>query len=423
MSLGLELLASVAQNGSSETLREVFEELFIEGEEREVYNYMVRHRRRYQEIPNLRRVEEHTSVELPDPEGTTSYLLDQLYDRMMYNAVRQPFHDLRQSLSSANAEGIREYVGELRRAVQRSSRISASGVTSIGDLGDRLLSQYQTRANALGLVGISTGWPFLDDESGGYQNGDFVSYVARTSIGKTWLLVYQAYRAYLQGRSVLFVSTEMTKEQVANRVVCLKAGIDPRFVKRGTLCHWSRGRYRDAAVGFDDPDRFGIYAGNIGRSTDDVDGLIEEHNPDIIFIDGFYLLKPTSAGRGAGRFEKVYYVTDEIRNISLGRDRPIAVSTQFNRESGSKGKGGSLENIAYADAIATHSTMVVSVKDSQRAHGVREMELLKGREGERGSWSIKYGFRPPDFSQLTEDELAALGDHNQNERRLAEQML
>lgn len=423
MSLGLELLAAVSQHGSSETLREVFEELFIEGEEREVYSYMVRHRRRYQEIPTIRVIEDHTSVELPEPEASTTYLLDQLYDRMMYNAVREPFHSLRQSLSLADADGIRGHVSDLRRAVQRSSRVTASGVSTIGDMGEQLLSQYEVRANALGLVGISTGWDYLDNESGGYQNGDFVALVARTSIGKTWLLAYQAYKAYLQGRSVLFVSTEMTKAQIASRIVCMKAGIDPSMVKRGLLCHWSRQRYREAASGFEDPDRIGIYAGNIGRSTDDVDTLIEEHNPDIIFIDGFYLLKPTSAGRGAGRFEKVYYVTDEIRNISLGRNRPIVVTTQFNREAGAKGKSGSLETIAYADAIATHTTMAISAKESELSPVVREMSLLKGREGEKGSWAIKYGFRPPDFSQLTDDELASLGDHNQNARRLAEQML
>ena len=422
MSLGLELLASVAVHGSSETLRELFAELFIEGEEQTVYEYMVRHRRRYQQIPSVSVVEDQTGVDLPNPSGTTTYLLDQIYDRLMYNSARQPFHGLRQALSNMDADGIRDSVSELRRAIQQSTRTSFGGVSTIDELGDELLSQYQTRANALGLVGISTGWGYLDDESGGYQNGDFVAYVARTSIGKTWLLVYQAYKAYLQGKSVLFVSTEMTKAQIANRVLALKAGVDPSMVKRGLLCHWSRRRYRDAITDFDDPYRFGVYAGNIGRSTDDIDTLIEENSPDIIFIDGFYLLKPVSAGRGAGRFEKVYYVTDEIRNISLGRDRPIIVSTQFNRQSGSKGGGGSLETIAYADAIATHTTMAISVKEAT-VPGVRELGLLKGREGEKGGWHIHYGFRPPKFDQLTQEELDRIGDPAARVNRMVSSML
>jgi replicative DNA helicase len=422
MSLGLELLASVAIQGSSETLRELFEDLFIEGEERQVYQYMLRYQRRYQQIPALRVVEENTSVALPEPSGNTNYLLDQLYDRLMYNAVRTPFHGLRQALSEADTDSIRDSVGELRRAVQRTTRATYGGVSTLNDLGHALLSQYETRANALGLTGVSTGWPYLDDETGGYQNGDFVAYVARTSIGKTWVLVYQAYQAYLQGKSVLVVSTEMTKAQLAARFMSMVAAVDPSMVRKGRLCYWGRRRYREAVENFADPERFGIYAGNIGRTTDDVDSIIEESNPDIIFIDGFYLLKPVSAGRGAGRFEKVYYVTDEIRNISLSRDRPVIVSTQFNRQSGSKGAGGSLETIAYADAIATHTTLAVSLKEGT-VPGTRDMELLKGREGERGSWSIRYGFTPPDFRQLSSEEMAQMSDQGRRVSRMMTSML
>lgn len=403
MSVGLEALTSICLAGSLASFQEVNESLFVTDEEQEVYQFIRRHFRRYKELPSVPIVQEATGVELEDAESTTDYYLDQLYDRLLYNSLRQPYHELRTAMSSADAGAIQEAVASLNRAHRGSQRTASSSLSDIASVGDRLIDLYQERQLALGLTGIDTGWPYLNDLSGGYQNGDFISIVARTSVGKTWILLHSAYVAYLSGASVLIVSTEMTKEQIANRLIAIHAQVDPSLVRKGRLCYWSRQRFFRAVTDFSDPHRLKIYAGNIGRSTEDIDACITQHSPDLILIDGFYLLKPTTAGRSSGRFEKVYYVTDEIRNMSLAHNRPIAVTTQFNRQAGDRGREGSIETIAYADAIATHSSLLISAKAHDRADR-RTLELMKGREGEAGKWNIHYEFKPPSFMQADDEE-------------------
>jgi hypothetical protein len=72
---------------------------------------------------------------------------------------------------------------------------------------------------------------------------------------------------------------------------------------------------------------------------------------------------------------------------------------------GKGGKDGSLETIGYTDAIGTHSSVVVAIKDgpTENPRASRMMDILKGREGEHGSFPINFRFAPLDMSEIPYD--------------------
>ena len=59
------------------------------------------------------------------------------------------------------------------------------------------------------LPGVTFGFPYIDEVSGGAQPGDAITIVGQTSVGKTFLALKVALSAYYSGKDVLIVSTEM----------------------------------------------------------------------------------------------------------------------------------------------------------------------------------------------------------------------
>jgi hypothetical protein len=70
-----------------------------------------------------------------------------------------------------------------------------------------------------------------------------------------------------------------------------------------------------------------------------------------------------------------------------------------------------MENIGYTDAIGTHSSIVVGIKEGRPPYqdSRRILELMKGREGERGEFDINYNFAPMDFSEIPLEQQEAEG--------------
>jgi replicative DNA helicase len=253
-----------------------------------------------------------------------------------------------------------------------------------------------------GVLGIPTGWPWLDNQTGGWQQGDIITLAARPGLGKTWLLLHMLYTAWVAGRSVMFFTTEMPPHQVGARLIGYQTGVNPRLLRTLQLSPWGERRLFQALETVQNDGTLKLVSA-AGRSTQWVEDMIHEYQPDLVCIDGCYLLQPSSGRRDAGRFEKIGNVFDDINTMKLRTNKPILVTTQMNRAAGDGGKSGSLETLGYSDAIGTHSSIILQIKPwpafaqcdipGFRGSAARVIESLKGREGEIPSFPIFY--EPP----------------------------
>lgn len=77
----------------------------------------------------------------------------------------------------------------------------------------------------------------------GLQPGDMILVAARPSMGKTTFAMNIAqYAAIREGKSVVIFSLEMSKEQLANKILCAEANIDMLKLRTGNLedSDWER---------------------------------------------------------------------------------------------------------------------------------------------------------------------------------------
>lgn len=423
MSDGLKLLTSIVENGSTTSFRLLEPELFRGDEETNTYNFIRNHFRRHSEFPTPETVQEELNLRLPDTPETVDFYLEKVNDRALYNRVQPIFGNLRQSLIQADAASIRENISMLSSAARRQQ--AQSDLLTAEEVGEDVLSAYARAHRTHGLSGITTGFQYLDQQSGGYQNGDLIVWVARPGVGKTHMLIHQAKAAYLAGKSILFVSMEMTLTQIGNRFYGQMAGVDPDLIRKGRLSRWGFRRLEETVYSMDGSNRFSLYAGNMQKRVEDLDILIQELNPDCIYLDGMYLMSPRADRKrgNSGRFERAAYLLDDIKEMTIMRNRPIVATTQFGRAAEKGGKKGSLENIGYTDAIGTHSSIVIgtrtgdpvlrtvksgtgssAVDKTLLTFPVRYNDIMKGREGEVGSFATNFKLTPVDFSQATDEE-------------------
>lgn len=86
------------------------------------------------------------------------------------------------------------------------------------------------------ITGISSGYPDLDNLTAGFQNSDLIILAARPAVGKTALALNIAQNVAIRHNiPVAIFSLEMSKDQLAQRMLCSEAEIDAQRLKTASL--------------------------------------------------------------------------------------------------------------------------------------------------------------------------------------------
>lgn len=106
------------------------------------------------------------------------------------------------------------------------------------------ISEMQRRNDAGGeLIGLSTGFPKLDDRINGLRGGDLVIVAGRPSMGKSTFAVNVVEQSAVRDNvSTLVFSLEMSAPQLLEKMTASLGGIDLNALRRGTLNdeQWSK---------------------------------------------------------------------------------------------------------------------------------------------------------------------------------------
>jgi replicative DNA helicase len=92
----------------------------------------------------------------------------------------------------------------------------------------------QDRGNDGTFTGEPTGFRELDELTNGFQPGELVIIAGRPSMGKTALGLNMAeHMAIVERRPVVFFSLEMSRQQLAQRILCSRARVNAHLLRRG----------------------------------------------------------------------------------------------------------------------------------------------------------------------------------------------
>ena len=347
-----------------------------------------------------------SDIRTPEPIG---YYVDKVFDRAKFVGLREKVRPLSDSLRDMDLEEAEIILGDMRNVVD--SFTAQPSATSVRDAATQVMQQYDIAHNTAGLSGVDTGCHILNQQTDGWQGGDLIFIIARMHMGKTWYLLKMIQGAYEAGHSMLVVSMEMPVVPVTRRYLSLLTGINPDYIKRGTLPTPDVNTLNNLIEEMEDSDRLTFVSGDMNKRVSELNAMIEERRPDIVFIDGVYLMTPDDK-RLTKRVDKLELVVSELKTVCNLRNIPIVCTSQMNRQAKGQGKEGTLETIGYSDSIGTDASVILTILpgdgDEENTH--RYIKFLKGRDGEEGTYKYNFNFTPMNFDYCPETR-----DNNQTQ--------
>ncbi|MCG8448958.1 MAG: AAA family ATPase, partial [Pirellulales bacterium] len=97
------------------------------------------------------------------------------------------------------------------------------------------IAELQAGADPADLRSVKTGFSNIDYYFNGLAAGSLSVLAARPSMGKTALAVDIAKRVASRGSNVLFVSLEMTKEEISDRITSSQLGVSTWQMQKGNM--------------------------------------------------------------------------------------------------------------------------------------------------------------------------------------------
>ena len=182
------------------------------------------------------------------------------------------------------------------------------------------------------ITGVGSGIRALDDKTSGFQKGDMVLIAARPSMGKTTFSLNIAENAALkEGKSVVIFSLEMSKEQLAYKLLCSQASVDMLKLRTGNLedADWERiamatGPLSKAKIYIDDTAGMSIM-----EMRSKCRKIKMEHGIDMILIDYLQLMSGSSGSDN--RQQEVSEISRGIKALAKEMECPIIALSQLSR--------------------------------------------------------------------------------------------
>lgn len=258
------------------------------------------------------------------------------------------------------------------------------------------------RVKKTGSAGIPTGFPALDEESGGFQPGWLSIISARTGVGKTWTMVRSATEAAMNGYTVLYYSLEQSRHQIAYRTHNFLSRHYGKEVFKSTALMRGEGfdllEYRDFLKDLENnlPGQIIINDTRRGRVNPmTVAAGIERTDPDVVMVDYMTLM----AMEGDGGWQSVGKLSTDLKQIGERFEVPIVCGSQLNRSG----------EISRADSISHDADMMIRL--TKKSQHVMKMQMDKFRHGQDGfHWFCEYNPTAgvyDEISQQDADEIMA----------------
>ena len=191
---------------------------------------------------------------------------------------------------------------------------------AIGDPADRTTSP------------VMTGFPSVDELLGGLHRSDMVVLAARPSLGKSTLAINVSMNAAKSGNTVGIYSLEMSRDQLAMRMVSSESEVDAQRLRLGLYTDAQEraiinciGSLSELPIYIDDTPLQGIV-----EMRSKARRLAMERGLDLLVIDYLQIIQQTNA-RGDNRAQEMSEITRSMKGLARDLHVPVLAVSQLNR--------------------------------------------------------------------------------------------
>ena len=412
MTIGLRLLASLidADKGLEEYVRlHVQDDLFLSEVEQEAHQFVSKHLMTYGKLPSRETCKDSGLVmpgKQPEP---PKFYFDKCRERYVFQRLKTMLKHVESDLNDDKpADALDRMVDTMTLCqvfVNRDRLVNATA-NMLDIVRAEYKRQYKAALTGEGQ-GLMLGWPTFDAMTNGLNPGDLITIVGRPGAGKTYLMLHAANTAWLNKQPPLFLSMEMKPVEIMQRVTAMLTKTPIGKLKSATLTTKQLHNMYDNLTSISTSETpYWIVDGALTASVTDAVLLARQLKPGAVFIDGAYLLR--GASPKMPRWERLTENAERLKSELAGElGVPVVISYQYSRQVKKSAKPGTagLEDIAYTDAIGQLSSVVLGLLQENEVEMLmqRDVEILKGRNGEAGKFSVRWNFNTgPNYMDFSE---------------------
>ena len=184
------------------------------------------------------------------------------------------------------------------------------------------------------LTGVPTGFTELDAKLGGMQYGDLIVIAARPSMGKTALgLTVLEYVGIVESIPAAFFSLEMSKQQIAQRMLCSHALVDMHKLRHGKLSDQEITKLKTVAATMRN---YPVFIDDTpGMSVMELRAKARRlkmlYDIKVVFVDYMQLMYDRAAGKES-RQQEISAISRGLKALGRELEIPIVALAQLNRQ-------------------------------------------------------------------------------------------
>lgn len=239
------------------------------------------------------------------------------------------------------------------------------------------------------LIGVPTGFKYLDNILGGLQKSDLVILAARPSVGKTaFALDVARHAGVYEGKSVGIFTLEMSSSQLMDRLLSMQVGVGLWDLRMGrvsdevfTRLSDAMGVLSEAKIYIDDTPAI-----NILEIRAKARKLKIEHSLDLIIVDYLQLIVGMNK---ESRVQEVSEISRFLKSLARELNVPVFALSQLNRAVTQRTDGQpQLSDLRESGSIEQDADVVVFLSivggDDVDKSQNRKLTIAKHRNGPTG---------------------------------------
>jgi len=375
----------------------VQEDWFFNDLNRQVWKFIVKHNEKYGEVPTAVTFKDNfPTYTLHAVEDNIDYLQDQLIEYRKRQKTIDALLDAQQAVAQ------QDHNAALQTMVQAAQVLMNDGVRESLDenLSDDPMQRYdeymsiKTRPN--GLLGLSTGFNTIDKITSGVMKQQLWTIAAPPKTGKSVLAMQMAIKAQDENQRVMFQSFEMTAREMKTRYDAMRSHISHQRLTMGALKSDEEKRYLDhLGIARDD---FWMPDTVASRTITGLCAKVEKYEPDILFVDGMYLMFDEETGETESE-RSLRSLTRSMKRVAQRYNIPVVVSTQTLR---SKMRGGKVtaDSIGYTSSFLQDSDIVLVLqRQDEDDDSSRSLTVAASRISGMGSTDLLWDWEEGRFEE------------------------
>jgi len=262
------------------------------------------------------------------------------------------------------------------------------------DAYDRIRARLESEC---AISGLATGFADLDAQLNGFQGSELIILAARPSMGNTALICNIAEAVASESKQgCLVFSLEMSKLELAERLLCIRAKVNGHRLRAGTIDEVEHELLMKAASELSEMPMF--IDDQPGRSMPQISAvarrLKRRFGLSLVIIDYLQLIEPEE--KQAPREQQIAQITRRLKYLAKELNLPVIALAQLNRGVELReDKRPRLADLRESGAIEQDADVVLflhrpAAYDPEDRPGEADIIVAKNRNGPIGTVTLSW---------------------------------